>query len=217
MVWESTPQLLIKAQYKMRQKRALGFTRHSLVAPERPEPETLTMKVITTALMCLLLAAMWPQDVDSKSMHVLSSRCCFRFLKKMPPPEVNPVLQRDQLLLFPPSCCIQAEERPRELCLEYKCLGSRLPEEGETLLAEVKMSYTFPSQLWRLQLPFTQSHTLHPPWLPCPLWLPDLSRVISYFMVLYLFKLWNLQLLLPVFIELHEDFFQGSDLIGSWA
>ncbi|EGV94381.1 C-C motif chemokine 1 [Cricetulus griseus] len=43
------------------------------------------MKVITTALMCLLLAAMWPQDVDSKSMHVPSSRCCFRFLKKMPP------------------------------------------------------------------------------------------------------------------------------------
>uniref|UniRef100_A0A8C6QH49 C-C motif chemokine 1 n=2 Tax=Nannospalax galili TaxID=1026970 RepID=A0A8C6QH49_NANGA len=42
------------------------------------------MKLITVTLMCLLLAAVWPQDVDSKSMHVSSSRCCFSFLKKKP-------------------------------------------------------------------------------------------------------------------------------------
>ncbi|CAO2644512.1 C-C motif chemokine 1 [Lemmus lemmus] len=43
------------------------------------------MKLTSMALMCLLLAAMWPQDVDSKSMHVSSSRCCFSFLKRMLP------------------------------------------------------------------------------------------------------------------------------------
>lgn len=31
---------LIKAQYRMRQERAPGFTRHSEVAPERLGPET---------------------------------------------------------------------------------------------------------------------------------------------------------------------------------
>lgn len=42
MIWESTPGLLIKAQYRMRQERerVLGFTRHSAVAPERLEAET---------------------------------------------------------------------------------------------------------------------------------------------------------------------------------
>ncbi|XP_028722875.1 C-C motif chemokine 1 [Peromyscus leucopus] len=42
------------------------------------------MKLITTALVCLLLAAMWPQDVTSKSMHVPYARCCFNFLTKLP-------------------------------------------------------------------------------------------------------------------------------------
>nr|XP_012304861.1 C-C motif chemokine 1 [Aotus nancymaae] len=40
------------------------------------------MQIITTALVCLLLAGMWPQDVDSKSMHVAFSRCCFSFTRK---------------------------------------------------------------------------------------------------------------------------------------
>ncbi|XP_052615472.1 C-C motif chemokine 1 [Peromyscus californicus insignis] len=42
------------------------------------------MKLITMALVCLLLAAMWPQDVTSKSMHVPSARCCFDFLERLP-------------------------------------------------------------------------------------------------------------------------------------
>ncbi|XP_052053506.1 C-C motif chemokine 1 [Apodemus sylvaticus] len=40
------------------------------------------MKTISLALMCLLLAAVWLQDVDSKSMHVVSSSCCLSPLKK---------------------------------------------------------------------------------------------------------------------------------------
>ncbi|KAL4689210.1 hypothetical protein H8957_004166 [Semnopithecus entellus] len=40
------------------------------------------MQIITTALVCLLLAGMWPQDVDSKSMQVPVSRCCFSFVEK---------------------------------------------------------------------------------------------------------------------------------------
>ncbi|XP_017389741.1 C-C motif chemokine 1 [Cebus imitator] len=40
------------------------------------------MQIITMALVCLLLAGMWPQDVDSKSMHVSLSSCCFSFMKK---------------------------------------------------------------------------------------------------------------------------------------
>ncbi|KAF5916092.1 C-C motif chemokine 1 [Diceros bicornis minor] len=40
------------------------------------------MKLITMALVCLLLAGMWLPDVDSKSMHVSSSNCCFIFVKK---------------------------------------------------------------------------------------------------------------------------------------
>ncbi|KAI5240401.1 C-C Motif Chemokine 1 [Manis pentadactyla] len=40
------------------------------------------MKLVTTALACLLLATMWPQDVDSKSMIVSSSNCCYTFVEK---------------------------------------------------------------------------------------------------------------------------------------
>ncbi|KAL0597168.1 C-C motif chemokine 1 [Plecturocebus cupreus] len=40
------------------------------------------MKIFTMALVCLLLAGMWPQDVDSKSMHVSFSSCCFSFTRK---------------------------------------------------------------------------------------------------------------------------------------
>ncbi|XP_003933082.1 C-C motif chemokine 1 [Saimiri boliviensis] len=40
------------------------------------------MQIITMALVCLLLAGMWPQDVDSQSMHVSFSRCCFSFVRK---------------------------------------------------------------------------------------------------------------------------------------
>ncbi|XP_029066727.1 C-C motif chemokine 1 [Monodon monoceros] len=43
------------------------------------------MKVITAALVCLLLARAWLQDVDAKSMHVSSSNCCFTLVeRKMP-------------------------------------------------------------------------------------------------------------------------------------
>ncbi|XP_010592884.1 C-C motif chemokine 1 [Loxodonta africana] len=40
------------------------------------------MKLITVALVCLLLAGMWTQAVDSKSMHVSSSNCCYKFMNK---------------------------------------------------------------------------------------------------------------------------------------
>ncbi|XP_046533769.1 C-C motif chemokine 1 [Equus quagga] len=40
------------------------------------------MKFIAVALVCLLLAGVWLQDADSKSMHVSSSNCCFTFMKK---------------------------------------------------------------------------------------------------------------------------------------
>ncbi|XP_028614979.1 C-C motif chemokine 1 [Grammomys surdaster] len=40
------------------------------------------MKPIAMALMCLLLATMWLQDVDGKSMHGVSSRCCLKTLEK---------------------------------------------------------------------------------------------------------------------------------------
>nr|XP_031325618.1 C-C motif chemokine 1 [Camelus dromedarius] len=43
------------------------------------------MKLITVALVCLLLAGMWLQDVNSKSMHVSSSNCCFRFTERKIP------------------------------------------------------------------------------------------------------------------------------------
>ncbi|XP_021517496.1 C-C motif chemokine 1 [Meriones unguiculatus] len=42
------------------------------------------MKLITMALMCLLLAAVWLQDVESKSLHVSSANCCFNSMKRMP-------------------------------------------------------------------------------------------------------------------------------------
>ncbi|XP_055113488.1 C-C motif chemokine 1 [Symphalangus syndactylus] len=40
------------------------------------------MQIITTALVCLLLAGMWPEDVDSKSMQVPFHRCCFSFVER---------------------------------------------------------------------------------------------------------------------------------------
>ncbi|KAG5203734.1 hypothetical protein R6Z07F_010317 [Ovis aries] len=40
------------------------------------------MKLIIPALVCLLLAGMWLQDVDTKSMHVPSSNCCYRTVKR---------------------------------------------------------------------------------------------------------------------------------------
>ncbi|XP_077019199.1 C-C motif chemokine 1 [Tamandua tetradactyla] len=40
------------------------------------------MSLIAMALGCLLLTQMWPQEVDSKSMHVSSSNCCFKFAEK---------------------------------------------------------------------------------------------------------------------------------------
>ncbi|KAI5931944.1 C-C motif chemokine 1 [Manis javanica] len=40
------------------------------------------MKLVTMALACLLLATMWLQDVDSKSMIVSSSNCCYTFVEK---------------------------------------------------------------------------------------------------------------------------------------
>uniref|UniRef100_A0A8C9CQJ6 C-C motif chemokine 1-like n=1 Tax=Phocoena sinus TaxID=42100 RepID=A0A8C9CQJ6_PHOSS len=40
------------------------------------------MKVITAALVCLLLARAWLQDVDAKSMHVSSSNCCFTLVER---------------------------------------------------------------------------------------------------------------------------------------
>ncbi|XP_021069626.1 C-C motif chemokine 1 [Mus pahari] len=40
------------------------------------------MKPTAVALMCLLLAALWLQDVDSKSMLAVSNSCCLNTLKK---------------------------------------------------------------------------------------------------------------------------------------
>ncbi|XP_029784924.1 C-C motif chemokine 1 [Suricata suricatta] len=40
------------------------------------------MKLVTVALVCLLLAGMWMHEADSRSMHVSSSNCCFRFVKR---------------------------------------------------------------------------------------------------------------------------------------
>ncbi|XP_025773991.1 C-C motif chemokine 1 [Puma concolor] len=40
------------------------------------------MKLITVALVCLLLAGMWLHEADSRSMHVSSSNCCFTFVEK---------------------------------------------------------------------------------------------------------------------------------------
>ncbi|XP_034360907.1 C-C motif chemokine 1 [Arvicanthis niloticus] len=43
------------------------------------------MKPGAMALMCLMLAAVWLQDVDSKSLHGVSSSCCLETLKKQLP------------------------------------------------------------------------------------------------------------------------------------
>nr|CAB57869.1 TCA3 [Mus musculus] len=40
------------------------------------------MKPTAMALMCLLLAAVWIQDVDSKSVLTVSNSCCLNTLKK---------------------------------------------------------------------------------------------------------------------------------------
>ncbi|XP_046312062.1 C-C motif chemokine 1 [Marmota monax] len=62
--------------------------RVTLASPNTPRllqrggSQTSEMKLTSVALVCLLLAATWPQDVDSKSMHVSSSRCCFSFAQK---------------------------------------------------------------------------------------------------------------------------------------
>ncbi|XP_036925339.1 C-C motif chemokine 1 [Sturnira hondurensis] len=40
------------------------------------------MKLIIMALACLLVAGMWLQDVNSKSLLVRHPRCCFKFMKK---------------------------------------------------------------------------------------------------------------------------------------
>ncbi|XP_012503691.1 PREDICTED: C-C motif chemokine 1 [Propithecus coquereli] len=43
------------------------------------------MKLIATALVCLLLAGVWPPHVDSKSILVSSSNCCFSFVERRIP------------------------------------------------------------------------------------------------------------------------------------
>ncbi|XP_063105780.1 C-C motif chemokine 1 [Cavia porcellus] len=40
------------------------------------------MKVAAVALVCLLLATVWAKDVDSMSLHVASSRCCYSFVER---------------------------------------------------------------------------------------------------------------------------------------
>ncbi|XP_057569867.1 C-C motif chemokine 1 [Hippopotamus amphibius kiboko] len=45
------------------------------------------MKLITMALVCLLLAGVWLQDVDAKSMHVSSSNCCFKLVERKISPQ----------------------------------------------------------------------------------------------------------------------------------
>ncbi|XP_004594056.2 C-C motif chemokine 1 [Ochotona princeps] len=43
------------------------------------------MKLTPVALACLLLAAVWLQEVDGRSMHVSSSNCCFSFVERKIP------------------------------------------------------------------------------------------------------------------------------------
>ncbi|XP_058902602.1 C-C motif chemokine 1 [Kogia breviceps] len=40
------------------------------------------MKIIPAALVYLLLAGAWLQDVNAKSMHVSSSNCCFTLVER---------------------------------------------------------------------------------------------------------------------------------------
>ncbi|XP_024409771.1 C-C motif chemokine 1 [Desmodus rotundus] len=43
------------------------------------------MKLIAMALVCLLVAGMWLQDVNSKSLLASSPKCCFTFVKNTVP------------------------------------------------------------------------------------------------------------------------------------
>ncbi|XP_045744082.1 C-C motif chemokine 1 [Mirounga angustirostris] len=46
------------------------------------------MKLVTMALACMLLAGMWLQDVEGRSMHVSSSNCCFVFVERKIPQRI---------------------------------------------------------------------------------------------------------------------------------
>ncbi|XP_008047114.1 C-C motif chemokine 1 [Carlito syrichta] len=48
----------------------------------------LVTVTVTVALVCLMLAGMWPHAVSSKSMHVSSSNCCFSFVEKKISPRI---------------------------------------------------------------------------------------------------------------------------------
>ncbi|KAF6298210.1 C-C motif chemokine ligand 1 [Rhinolophus ferrumequinum] len=57
------------------------------------------MKLITMALVCLLVAGMCLQAVDSRSLHVSTSHCCFAFAKKKIP------LKKIHCYKYPSSSC----------------------------------------------------------------------------------------------------------------
>uniref|UniRef100_A0A8D1D0X1 C-C motif chemokine n=1 Tax=Sus scrofa TaxID=9823 RepID=A0A8D1D0X1_PIG len=71
------------------------------------------MKPITVVLVCLLLSGLWLQEVDSKSMHVSSSNCCYTFMEK------RISLQRIQCYRNTSSTC------PYQKSLILKLIGGR--------------------------------------------------------------------------------------------
>ncbi|KAJ8783925.1 hypothetical protein J1605_008968 [Eschrichtius robustus] len=139
------------------------------------------MKIITAALVCLLLAGAWLQAVGAKSrtqsslrngckpfLRFSSSACAslqllFHIGGEKDVPAENPVLQEHQLHLLlqkpsnvsgckssePPylgspsallTCEIEAERRPRGLCLTDKIMGSGLFKKDKPLPVKGNMS-----------------------------------------------------------------------------
>ncbi|XP_019485587.1 PREDICTED: C-C motif chemokine 1 [Hipposideros armiger] len=75
------------------------------------------MKLITVALVCLLVAGLWLQDVDSRSMHVSSSNCCFVFAKRMIPVKQIQCYKNSSSSCSHPDGLIFKMKRGRESCV----------------------------------------------------------------------------------------------------
>ncbi|XP_012923210.1 C-C motif chemokine 1 [Heterocephalus glaber] len=72
------------------------------------------MKLTTMALTCLLLAAVWPQDVNSMSLHVASSHCCYSFVQKISLQRIQ--CYKDTSVTCPYKAVIFKLMRGREVC-----------------------------------------------------------------------------------------------------
>ncbi|XP_045693554.1 C-C motif chemokine 1 [Phyllostomus hastatus] len=78
------------------------------------------MKLITVALVCLLVAGMWLQDADSKSLLVQAPRCCFKFVKRFIHPSTVHCYRHSSSSCSHGQGIIFKMKRGREACASLK-------------------------------------------------------------------------------------------------